>query len=63
MSKDTIFKEATDFCKAMRCKVFDVLVMAELWVISTDGYNFVVFLALVYDMQLETREIGLSILI
>ena len=44
--KDTVFKEATDLWKAMRRKLFDVIVVLVLWIISADSNDLIIFLSL-----------------
>lgn len=43
---DTIFKEAADLLEAMGRKLFDVSVVTELRIVSTDRYNLVILLTL-----------------
>lgn len=43
---DTVLEKAADFSKAMRRKFLDILVMAELRVISTYCYDFVILFTL-----------------
>jgi len=42
----TVFEETADFLETMRSELFDVCEMFVLWIISTYGYDFVVFLSL-----------------
>jgi hypothetical protein len=42
----TIFEEPTNFSKPMWWELLDIVVVAILWIIGTDGYDLVVFLAL-----------------
>lgn len=44
--EDTIFKKSANFCKPMRWKLLDVIVVTIFRVIRTYGYDFVIFLAL-----------------
>jgi hypothetical protein len=47
--EDTVLKEASDFSKAMWRNLLDVLVMAELRVVSTYCYDFVILFTLHQD--------------
>lgn len=49
--KDTFFKEAADFSKAVWGKLFDVSVVFVLWIISTNCNDLVVFLSLNSKLQ------------
>lgn len=46
IEKDTIFKETTDFSKAMRGKFFDIIVVLILWIIGTNCNYLVIVLSL-----------------
>lgn len=43
---DTVFKEASDFSEAMRCKFLEVREMLVFWIISTNCNDFIIPLSL-----------------
>jgi hypothetical protein len=48
---DTVLKKTTDFCKPVRWKLLDMLVVTILWIISTHSYDFVIFLSLRFRLE------------
>jgi hypothetical protein len=48
---DTVLKKPTDLSKAVWWKLLDILVVTILRIISTDSYDFVIFLSLPLRLQ------------
>jgi hypothetical protein len=48
---DTVLKKTTDLSKPVWWKLLDILVMTILRIISTDSYDFVIFLSLPLRLQ------------
>lgn len=56
MEKDTIFKKATDFCEAMRGKLFYVIDVSVLWVVGAYCNDLIILLSL--DYSYEEKSFG-----
>jgi hypothetical protein len=50
-----VLKESTNFCKSVRWKLLNVLVMTVLRIISTNSNDFVIFLTLSVSPKPEDR--------
>jgi hypothetical protein len=48
---DTVLKKPTDLSKPVWWKLLDILVVTILRIISTDSYDFVIFLSLPLRLQ------------
>jgi hypothetical protein len=48
---DTVLKKTTDFSKPVWWKLLDILVVTILRIISTDSYDFIIFLSLPLRLQ------------
>jgi hypothetical protein len=48
---DTVLKKTTDLSKPVWWKLLDILVVTILRIISTDSYDFVIFLSLPLRLQ------------
>jgi hypothetical protein len=51
---DTVLKKTTDLSKPVWWKLLDILVVTILRIISTDSYDFVIFLSLPLRLQQKT---------